>query len=111
MKDIFKEATNWMMRNPEYVILSLIVIAVAFIAFHAGQASVIAATVIPGVAGGSHITGEPLTTDLAREASPSLLLNEIDQQIVKIRPMATPIDQFIKACRQQTCRIDDCGLL
>lgn len=83
-----------MMRNPEYVILSLIVIAVAFIAFHAGQASVIAATVIPGVAGGSHITGEPLTTDLAREASPSLLLNEIDQQIVKIRPMATPIDQL-----------------
>ena len=37
---------------------------------------------------------EPLTTDLSRETSPDLLLNEIDQQIVKVRPMATPIDQL-----------------
>ena len=29
-----------------------------------------------------------------REASPELLLNEIDSRIVKVRPMATPIDQI-----------------
>ena len=36
----------------------------------------------------------PLTTDLSEVGSPDLLLNEIDQQIVKIRPMSTPIDQI-----------------
>lgn len=46
------------------------------------------------IAGGKHIVGEPLTLELSREASPDLLLTEIDQRIVKIRPMATPIDQI-----------------
>ena len=31
---------------------------------------------------------------MSHEGSPDLLLNEIDQQIVKIRPMSTPIDQI-----------------
>lgn len=53
-----------------------------------------AAVVVPGVAGGRHVVDGPLTTDVAREASPELLLNEIDRQIVKIRPMATPVDQI-----------------
>lgn len=50
--------------------------------------------VIAGAAGGKHIEGEPLTLELSREASPDLLRNEIDDRIVKIRPMATPIDQI-----------------
>lgn len=94
MKHKIKNLISWLHCNPHFIILSLIAIVVVIIAFHAGQTSVLAAAVIPGVAGGAHVTGEPLTTDLAREASPSLLLNEIDQQIVKIRPMATPIDQL-----------------
>ncbi len=52
------------------------------------------AKIIDGVDGGQHIVDGPLTTDLAREASPALLLNEVDRQIAKIRPMATPIDQI-----------------
>lgn len=52
------------------------------------------AIVIGGVAGGKHVVDEPLTTDISRKAAPDLLLNEIDQQIIKIRPMATPIDQL-----------------
>lgn len=52
------------------------------------------AEIITGVEGGQHVAGGPLTTDLTREASPELLLNEIDKQIVKIRPMATPVDQI-----------------
>ena len=50
--------------------------------------------VVAGVAGGKHVGGEPLTLELSREASPDLLRNEIDERIVKIRPMATPIDQI-----------------
>ena len=52
------------------------------------------AAIIPGVSGGKLVTGEPLTTDLVREGSPSLLRNEIDKRIVRIRPMSTPIDQL-----------------
>ncbi len=94
MKDKFVKIVKWLQRNPEVVVLSLIIVCVAIIAYHAGEAGVLTAAVIPGVAGGKHVSGEPLTTDLTREASPSLLLNEIDRQIVKIRPMATPIDQL-----------------
>lgn len=42
----------------------------------------------------SHINGAPLTTENARTASPSLLRNEVDKRIVRLRPMATPIDQI-----------------
>ena len=52
-----------------------------------------AAAVVAGVAGvGSHIDGMPLTTTVADSASPGLLRNEIDDRIVKIRPMSTPLD-------------------
>ena len=37
--------------------------------------------------------GGPVTTDILNDET-SLLLNEIDSHIVKIRPMATPIDQI-----------------
>lgn len=62
--------------------------------------------IVAGVAGkGNHVTGEPLTTDLADQASPGLLRNEIDDRIVKIRPMSTPLDQISRyaalACAAQ----------
>lgn len=47
-----------------------------------------------GVNGGVHVSGAPLTTENAAEASPSLLTNAIDRAIVKVRPMATPLDQI-----------------
>jgi len=50
--------------------------------------------IINGTAGAKHATNGPLTTTTTREASPSLLQNEIDSRIVKIRPSATPIDQI-----------------
>lgn len=49
--------------------------------------------VIDGTNGGKHVVGGPLTTDIVRSAS-NFLLDEIDQRITKIRPMATPIDQI-----------------
>lgn len=47
-----------------------------------------------GINAGTHITGTPLTTENAAQASPSLLTNAIDAAIVKVRPMATPLDQI-----------------
>lgn len=49
---------------------------------------------VKGIGGGTHVTGAPLTTDLVEAASPGLLQNSIDKAIVKIRPMATPLDQI-----------------
>ena len=81
----------------DYGILVILLIAALCVIFGLGEhgtSSSLAFALVAGTAGGTHVTGEPLTTDLARQASPSLLRNEIDQRIVKIRPTATPIDQI-----------------
>lgn len=52
------------------------------------------ATLVPGAAGGTHVASGPLTTELTREASPALLRSAIDSRVVRLRPMATPIDQI-----------------
>ena len=49
---------------------------------------------VPGAAGGVHIANTPLTTRNIAETAPGLLRNSIDERIVKIRPMSTPIDQL-----------------
>ena len=59
-----------------------------------GGGCVMAMGVIAGVAGGKHVMGEPLTVALTQAENPDFLVNEIDRRIVKIRPMATPIDQL-----------------
>lgn len=77
--------------------LAVVTAAVLFFLFLSdcsGGGVALAMAVVTGVAGGRHVAAEPLTTDLTRELSPDLLLNEIDRRIVKIRPMATPIDQL-----------------
>lgn len=48
-----------------------------------------------GIAGEQNIvSGAPLTTDLASQASPSLMLTGIDRAVTRVRPMATPLDQI-----------------
>lgn len=42
------------------------------------------------------VNNKPLTTTDTRELSPELLRNEIDQRVVKIRPMMTPLDQITR---------------
>lgn len=42
------------------------------------------------------LNNKPLTTTETRQLSPELLRNEIDQRVVKIRPMSTPIDQITR---------------
>lgn len=51
-------------------------------------------TIITTANGMNHLVDGPLTTTAVREASPDLLVNEIDNRVVRIRPMATPIDQI-----------------
>lgn len=50
--------------------------------------------IISGTVGGSHVVDGPLTVSAAGQASPDLLTSEIDSRVVRIRPMATPIDQI-----------------
>ncbi len=49
------------------------------------------------------LNATPLTTTATREVSPTLLRNEIDQRIVKVRPMATPLDQISRLAGCRPC--------
>ena len=95
----FTKAMRWMRRHKKLVLFVITMILIAILAScitgaDAGGATLAVGMIIGGVDDGKHVVDGPLTTDLAREGSPDLLLNEIDQQIVKIRPMSTPIDQI-----------------
>ena len=93
----FAKALRWIVRNRKLLLFTIVVILVAILTGCYGSdsgATLAVGTLIGGVSGGRHVVDGPLTTDLTREGSPDLLLNEIDQQIVKIRPMATPLDQI-----------------
>ena len=81
----------------DYGILVILIVAALCVIFGLGEhgtSGTLAFALVAGTNGGSHVVGEPLTTELTREGSPTLLRNEIDERIVKIRPMATPIDQL-----------------
>lgn len=95
MKNKILEKIKWIKSNLKLIIIALIALFLLFVSCKEthGQATM-AMGLIAGIAGGKHVVDGPLTTDVARKGSPGLLLNEIDRQIVKIRPMATPIDQL-----------------
>ena len=92
------KAMRWMRTHKKLVLFVIIIILIGVLASCVGSdsagATMAAGMLIAGVEDGQHVVDGPLTTDLTREGSPNLLLNEIDQQIVKIRPMSTPIDQI-----------------
>lgn len=50
--------------------------------------------IVTSANGAVKVVDGPLTTPAIREASPALLTNEIDSRVVKVRPMATPVDQI-----------------
>ena len=93
-----RTALRWMRRHKKLVIYVIVMILIGILAscMTGGDPGVTMAVgmLVTGVEGGKHVVDGPLTTDLTHEGSPDLLLNEIDQQIVKIRPMSTPIDQI-----------------
>lgn len=57
------------------------------------ESNTVSGQIVEGTNGGKHLVDAPLTTDVVRMNS-NFLLDEIDQHIVKIRPMATPVDQI-----------------
>ena len=89
---------RWMRNHKKLVIFVITMILIAILASCMGgdgsSATLAVGMLVAGVEDGKHVVDGPLTTDLTHEGSPELLLNEIDQQIVKIRPMSTPIDQI-----------------
>ena len=94
---ILLNALRWMRKHRKLVlfVITMILIAILASCLTGGSSATLAVgMLIAGVEDGKHVVDGPLTTDLSREGSPDLLLNEIDQQIVKIRPMSTPIDQI-----------------
>ena len=89
---------RWMRNHKKLVLFVIIMILITIMASCMGgngaSATLAVGMLIGGIEDGKHVVDGPLTTDLTHEGSPDLLLNEIDQQIVKIRPMSTPIDQI-----------------
>ncbi len=59
--------------------------------------------IIPGTEGGKHIAGAPLTTEATLKASPELLRNTVDERIVRVRPMSTPLDQISRCAGARHC--------
>lgn len=95
MKNKLLQKIKWAKSNFKLILILLFTFCLLLVscAMRDGETT-LAMALVAGVAGGKHVVDGPLSTDVAREASPELLLNEIDSQIVKIRPMATPVDQL-----------------
>lgn len=95
MKNKLMQKIKWMKSNFKLILIMLFTFCLLMIScsISDGQTT-LAMALIAGVAGGKHVVDGPVSTDVARKGSPELLLNEIDSQIVKIRPMATPVDQL-----------------
>ena len=95
MKNKLMQKLKWMKSNFKLILIMLFTFALLLISCSESNGqTTLAMALIAGVAGGKHVVDGPLSTDVAREGSPELLLNEIDSQIVKIRPMATPVVQL-----------------
>lgn len=93
--NLFNKAIEWLINKYGiWTLLAMIAVVIWWIIAGDGDTSLAMSGIIAGTSGGKHIVGGPLTTSLAKEASPELLRNEIDERIVKIRPMSTPIDQL-----------------
>ncbi len=50
------------------------------------------------------VNNEPLTTQITEESAPDFILGDVDRQIVRIRPMATPLDQISRCGRSRSTR-------
>jgi len=48
------------------------------------------------------VNDEPLTTQITDDVAPDFILGDVDRQIVKIRPMATPLDQISRCGRSRS---------
>lgn len=93
MNETLRKVCGWIYDNRVNLLISAFAIIALWLLFDTTEA-MLATVVIAGTDGGKHVVDGPLTTDVTKANVDGLLLNEIDRQIVKIRPMATPIDQL-----------------
>lgn len=92
---LFTKAIEWLLNKYGiYTLIAMTGVALWWIISGDGDATLATGTLIAGTAGGQHVVNGPLTTSHTKDGSPDLLRNEIDERIVKIRPMSTPIDQL-----------------
>ncbi len=94
ISEIMKQLISWLKTEKGIMFVLVVAIVLAMMLCNSEISVTVASVLVTGTAGGKHVTGAPLTTELTTLASPSLLRNEIDDRIVKVRPMATPIDQL-----------------
>ena len=97
MKNIIQAITRWAQAHKtELAVLASAVVILAMLiewALAEGAAS-LAFAFVAGIEGGEHVVNGPVTTDVVHQSGNDYLLSEIDKQITRIRPMATPIDQL-----------------
>lgn len=89
--------------------VGFVLIAVLAFFLGVGDVSVYGADVTPLADGGATVTGEPLTMENTAEASPELLMSDIDKRITRMKPMATPIDQIsrhAKALKSEAMEVE-----
>lgn len=102
--DLFNKATQWLLNKYGiYTLIAMAAVILWWIIAGDGDVTMASAMLITGAAGGKHVVDGPLTTTLTNEGSPELLRNEIDERIVKIRPMSTPIDQLSRFAGSRSC--------
>ena len=77
----------------------LLLILCAF--FGIADSSVFAAEVIATPGGGIVEPGGKNTAQFSRENSDDFLLNEIERKVVRIKPMANPLEQISRYCTQR----------
>jgi len=99
MNHLANQSMRWMRRHRVLTLMTLMALALlvlcSWLGYNDPETTLAVGMLVAGVEGDTrHVVDGPLTTELTNEGSPELLLNEIDQQIVKIRPMSTPIDQI-----------------
>ncbi len=61
-------------------------------------------TVTTGFAGGEHVTDGPITTTVANQITPGLIKNEVDERVIRLKPMATPVDQISRTIGARKCK-------
>lgn len=107
---LFNKAIEWLAsKYGIYTFIAMAAVVLWWIIAGDGDVTMASGVLIAGVNGGKHVVDGPLTTSLSNEGSPELLRNEIDERIVKIRPMSTPIDQLSRmgGCRTSRSMIVD----
>ncbi len=57
-----------------------------------------------GTTGGTHVVSAPLTIQTTAAEESELLMSDIDSRLVKVRPMATPIDQISRQGGARQCK-------